>query len=97
MIDTPVKLTVSATDDGIPKPRGGRGGGRGGVGVKWILYRGNGQVSFEPAEAPAVYGQPIESTTQAKFTAPGSYWLQAIVSDGLLEAVHNVKVTVTPK
>ncbi|HYL37462.1 MAG TPA: hypothetical protein VEV17_16225 [Bryobacteraceae bacterium] len=90
---TPLKLTVSATDDGIPKPRAGRGG----VGVKWILYRGPGAVSFEPAETPPVYGKPVESATQVTFSAPGSYWLEAIVSDGLLEAVHNVKVTVTSK
>jgi hypothetical protein len=86
----PVKLSVSATDDGIPKPRGPRGG----LGIKWILYRGPAQVNFNPSESTPVYGKPLESTTEATFSRPGSYWLQAIASDGLLDAVHNVKVTV---
>jgi hypothetical protein len=85
-----VKLSVSATDDGIPKPRGARGG----LGIKWIMYRGPGAVTFKPAEAAPVQGKPAESSTEASFTEPGTYWLQAIASDGLLEAVHNVKVAV---
>lgn len=91
-----VKLSASATDDGVPKPRAGRGGrgGRGGVTIKWIEYRGPGQVTFNPAASEPVYGKPVESTTEATFSAPGSYWIQAVASDGLLETVHNVKVTV---
>jgi len=85
-----VKLSASAIDDGIPKPRGARGG----LGVKWIMYRGPGTVTFKPAETPPVQGKPVESNTEASFSAPGTYWLQAIASDGLLEAVRNVKVTV---
>jgi hypothetical protein len=84
------QLSASATDDGIPKPRGSRGG----VGIKWIMYRGPGAVAFKPAEAPPVQGKPVESNTEVTFTEPGSYWLQAIASDSLLESVHNFKVTV---
>jgi hypothetical protein len=85
----PVKLTASATDDGIPKPRGMRG-----LSIRWILYRGPGAVTFTPPDARATPGQPAQSATDAAFTAPGDYWLQAIASDGLLETVHNVRVTV---
>ena len=89
----PVSLSVTATDDGIPKPRSGRGGG-GGLEIQWILYRGPGAVTFKPQRTPPVYGKPVESSTEASFSEPGEYWLQAIASDGLLETVHNVKVTV---
>jgi hypothetical protein len=90
VVGKPVRLSVSATDDGIPKQRGGRGGVR----VRWILYRGPGPVTFIPSQTAPVYGKPIESTTEVTFGAPGAYWVQGIVSDGLLEAVHNVKVLV---
>jgi hypothetical protein len=91
-VGKPLKLTASATDDGIPKARGPRGG----TGIKWILYRGPGKVVFDPDATPPVYGKPVESSTTAVFGAPGSYWLQAVASDGLLDVAHNVKVTVTP-
>jgi hypothetical protein len=87
-----VRLTVSATDDGIPKPRGGRGGG---LRVRWIVYRGAARVNFAMPQSAPVYGRPVENTVEATFAAPGAYWVQAIVSDGLLESVHNVKVLVS--
>jgi hypothetical protein len=90
-----VALSASATDDGIPKPRGGRAGAGGiGLQIEWILYRGPGRVSFNPPRTPPAYGKPVESTTKVSFSSPGEYWLQAIASDGLLETPHNVKVTV---
>jgi hypothetical protein len=89
-VGKPVTLSVAATDDGIPKP-GGRGGG---VRVRWILYRGPGHVAFHPAQSTPVYGKPVETATEVTFTATGAYWLQAIVGDGLLESVHNIKVIV---
>ena len=95
ILGKPVKLTVSAADDGIPKPRGGKGG-NGGVRIRWILYRGPGNVVFNPSQTTPVYGKPVESTTEVAFTMPGNYWLQAIASDGLLESVHNIKVVVNP-
>ncbi len=90
-IGKPVKLSVSATDDGIPKQRAGRGGVR----ASWILYRGPAPVMFHPSQNAPVYGKPVESTTEVVFDTPGIYWLQARVSDGLLESAHTVKVTVT--
>jgi len=89
----PVTLTASATDDGIPKSRGGRGG----LSIKWILYRGPGDVKFEPEASAPIYGKPVEGTTQVTFTMPGAYWIRAIASDGLLEANHDIKITVTPQ
>ena len=88
-LGNPVKLTASATDDGIPKPRGPRG-----LSIRWILYRGPGTVSFSPSQG-TIAGPSVQSTTEATFTAPGTYWLQAIASDSLLETVHNIRVTVT--
>jgi len=90
-LGTPVKLSVSAVDDGIPKQNMGRGGVR----VRWILYRGPAAVAFRPSQNAPVYGKPVESTTEVTFSTPGNYWLQALVSDGLLESVHNIKVVVT--
>ena len=86
----PVTLTASAVDDGIPKSRGGHGG----LSIKWILYRGPGDVKFEPDASVPVYGKPVEATTQAIFSTPGAYWIRAIASDGLLEANHDIRVTV---
>ena len=89
-VGKPVKLTASATDDGIPAR--GRGG-RGGLSIKWIQYRGPGQVSFDPETTPGA-GKTADSTTMATFSAPGMYWIQAVASDGLLDAAHIIKVTV---
>jgi hypothetical protein len=111
------KLAVSATDDGIPKPRarstqsanngvarplpaGAAPAPRAQLGlrVRWILYRApaeGGAVTFEPdATRPVVGGQTADLTTEATFSAPGTYWLRAIASDGLLETPYDVKVTV---
>ncbi|HWZ30941.1 MAG TPA: hypothetical protein VNX18_06395 [Bryobacteraceae bacterium] len=90
-VGKPIKLTASATDDGIPITRGR--GGRGGLSFKWIQYRGPGQVTLDPESTP-VAGKIAESSTTATFSAPGVYWIQAVASDGLLEAVHTIKVTV---
>jgi hypothetical protein len=88
-------LTVTAVDDGLPKPRPGQTNA-GGVSIRWIQYRGPGPVTFDPPSEPAVYGKPVTSRTEATFTVPGSYWLRAIASDGALETFHDVTVTVNP-
>ena len=111
------KLAISASDDGIPKPRArstqsaNNGPGRPlpagaapapraqlGLRVRWILYRApadGGAVTFEPdTTRPVVGGQTADLTTEATFSAPGTYWLRAIASDGLLETPYDVKVTV---
>ena len=41
-----------------------------------------------------MYGKPIDLTTKVSFSAPGTYVLRAIVSDGQLESIHDVTVTV---
>lgn len=95
-VGTPLKLSVTATDDGIPKQRPGRGGfpPSGGVQISWILYRGPGRVQFNPARSARVYGKPSEGATEATFSVPGEYWLRAVADDGLLDVFHDVKVTV---
>jgi hypothetical protein len=103
-------VTVSATDDGLPKPlprpviatadaaipdlperRRVEG-----VRIKWILYRGPGKVEFDPDTNPVVYGKPVTLTSKVSFSAPGTYWLRAIASDGQLSSTHDVTVTVNP-
>ena len=65
-----------------------------GVRIRWVQYRGPGKVTFDPINAPAVYGKPVDLTTKATFSAPGTYVLRAIVSDGQLESIHEVSVLV---
>jgi hypothetical protein len=67
-----------------------------GLRIRWIQYRGPGKVTFDPSNAPAVYGKPVDLTTKASFSAPGTYLLRAIASDGQLESIHDVTVTVNP-
>lgn len=104
-----LKLTASATDDGIPKPRkrpaiGPDGapvaptGRPQGLWIRWILYRApatGGSVTFSNESSKPVYGQPVECPTDATFSAPGEYWLQAIANDGGLDSMFDVKVKVT--
>ncbi len=67
-----------------------------GLRIRWIQYRGPGKVTFDPDNAPAVYGKPVALTTKVSFSAPGTYLLRAIASDGQLESIHEVTVTVNP-
>lgn len=67
-----------------------------GLRIRWIQYRGPGKVTFDPTNAPAVYGKPVDLTTKVSFSAPGTYLLRAIVSDGQLESIHDVSVIVNP-
>jgi hypothetical protein len=97
------KLSITATDDGIPTPRAGDrmadGSVRGaleGVRVRWILYRGPGRVKFEPEVSPAVHGKPLTAQTTATFSAPGDYRIRAIASDGALFSTADVDVKVNP-
>jgi len=114
-IGGPATLTVSATDDGLPKPRlrltsntatatpgpapanvdvNQRRRRAEGLRIRWMQYRGPGQVTFDPANAPAVHGKPVDLTTKVSFSAPGTYLLRAIASDGQIESIHEVSVTV---
>lgn len=104
-------LSASATDDGLPKPLPHRAASSAdsaaipdlperrrqeGVVIKWIVYRAPGQVTFDQDSSPAVYGKPVSMTTKATFSTPGTYWLQAVASDGQLASTRDVKVTVNP-
>jgi hypothetical protein len=98
----PVTLTLSATDDGLPK------GGR--LAVIWSQYRGPGQVTFGDARFvvnPSALGgfwgwQPEmkdgKATATATFSEPGAYVLLATVADGRFgrsccQTVAQVRVT----
>lgn len=88
-------LTVTATDDGLPKPGPGDRGGRiQGVQIRWILYRGPARVEFDPDVSPAVYGKPLTSQTTVTFRAPGSYRIRAIATDGAMFSTFDVDVKV---
>ena len=104
------ELSVTATDDGLPLARAGRvsvapapGAAPGaagadslkqGVKISWTLYRGPGQVSFDPDASPLEFGKPVNLTSRATLSAPGVYVLRATATDGQLFSYHHVKVTV---
>src|SRR5436190_15692208 len=75
-------LTVSATDDGLPKRRGEPVG----MTVMWAKYRGPGAVTFA---APSAKLENGKATTAASFSEPGDYILQAVVDDGSGESAGN--------
>src|SRR5712692_10014122 len=75
-------LSVSATDDGLPK----RGGKTVGMTIVWAKYRGPGAVVFTPAKASIVDGKAVAT---ASFSEPGEYVLQAVVDDGSGEGAGN--------
>jgi hypothetical protein len=77
-----LKLTVSATDDGLPQRRGEPIG----MTVTWAKYRGPGAVTFSAPQARIAGGT---SSTVAGFSEPGEYVLQAVVDDGSGEAAGN--------
>lgn len=98
-------LTASATDDGLPKPyrrndsnpdRNAKPRRPVGVQIKWIQYRGPGKVTFDPDSSPVIHGQPVTLTSRVSFSAPGTYVLRAIASDGQLFTPSDVTVTVSP-
>jgi hypothetical protein len=97
--NTPLTLSVHATDDGIPTPRVRAGTPPSqvrpqGLRVRWIQYRGPGHVAFTIDRTTPTYGQPVDSTTRASFSEPGIYVVRAIASDGLLESIRDITVTV---
>jgi hypothetical protein len=119
IVGKPLKLSASATDDGIPKARRRPPPANGaaaatpmplppaatpkpratiGLRVKWILYRGpnsGGQLAFgEDSSKAAVGATTAELATDVTFSKPGTYWLRAIATDGLLETPYDLKVNV---
>ena len=79
---TSTTLSLSATDDGLPKRRGEPVG----MTVLWAKYRGPGDVRFSSTSAKLENGK---TTTSASFTEPGDYILQAVVDDGSGESAGN--------
>src|SRR5258705_11863350 len=89
-------LSVTANDDGHPKPIPDPTGRlQQGVRVRWIVYRGAGKVQFTPdIMSQRVYGKPATLETKVRFTAPGPYRLRAIASDGQTFSTSHVAVPV---
>jgi len=78
-------LTVSATDDGLPKRRVAPIGPVG-LTVFWTKFRGPGSVQFSEPQAKLANGK---ASTSATFSEPGDYVLQAVVDDGSGESAGN--------
>jgi hypothetical protein len=68
-----------------------------GVRIRWVHYRGEGKVTFDPPRLLPVHGQPVTLTSKVTFSAPGTYVLRAIASDNQLESFHDTTVTVRAK
>jgi hypothetical protein len=107
-VAAPVTLTALVTDDGLPKPRPPRQPRAGsfppaqtnsaterpkpGLAVSWFPYRGPAKVTFDTAgQIPVVNGQ---AAVTAHFSAPGTYVLQAVATDGALQVRVDVPITV---
>jgi len=109
-VASPVTLTASVTDDGLPKPqppRAPRPGTipqaqtnnaaerpRAGLSVTWMQYRGPAKVTFDSTGPIAVTNG--QAVTAAHFTTPGTYVLRATASDGALSTSADVAITVIP-
>jgi hypothetical protein len=83
-IERAARLTVSATDDGLPKKRASQEPL--GLTVEWEKFRGPGKVTFNAAKQPLHDGR-AEAT--ASFSEPGEYTLLAVVDDGSGESAGN--------
>ena len=89
-------VAATATDDGIPRPRGGEDAeAPPGLRVRWIHYRGPGVVTFSTPSVVGEHGRPVVAMTQVTFDTPGHYVLRAVAFDRLFEAWHDVSVIVT--
>ena len=102
-LPAPATIKLTVTDDGLPKQRTGEKGSDGvvtrgvdGVKVRWILYRGSGNVQFDPEVTPAVYGKPLVAETKVTFSMPGDYWIRAIASDVALFSFYDINLKVNP-
>jgi hypothetical protein len=76
------RISVSATDDGLPKRRGEPVG----MTVEWEKYRGPGAITFSQIKQPLKDGK---ADVTASFSEPGSYVLMAVVDDGSGESAGN--------
>jgi hypothetical protein len=71
----------------VPRPLAG-------LSYSWILYRGPAKVEFSPSGYAAVKSG-AKAVTTARFSAPGTYVLRALVSDSILETTKDVTVVVS--
>jgi hypothetical protein len=62
--------------------------------VTWTHWRGAGKVTFNPQTVVVKEGK---ASTQAVFSAPGTYVIRAYADDGVLLADSDITVTVTGK
>ena len=107
-----LELAVLAGDDGIPPPNpalakrtmrpgpktqavvDARRAAVTGLAVTWLHYRGGGRVTFDPPVQEV--GDDGRAVTTARFSAPGTYVLQAIADDTVFLTPVDITVTVNP-
>ena len=104
-------LTVSITDDGLPKPRAPRAprpaaGGFGAQvdrndtggpkGLNVSWLQYSGPVKVMFDNKGAIPVTNGQAATTARFSRPGTYLLRVTAADGALSATRDVTVTVTP-
>ena len=110
-VGTSLAIDAFVTDDGRPTARPSQSGSNARVegplsqamvrldrgvrlGVIWVVYRGDARaVTFEPRKIPVSDGK---ASTKVRFSAPGTYVLRAYADDGILVAVKDVTVNVSP-
>jgi hypothetical protein len=79
-------IVLNAPLKPVPRPLAG-------LSYSWILYRGPAKVEFSPAGyAPVKSGAKVVTT--ARFSAPGTYVLRALVSDSIFETTKDVTLVV---
>jgi hypothetical protein len=96
-VDAPVNVPqIAARGRGEVPPGATNPGGRGaapqGLNVSWIVWRGPGEVTFDPARIPVKDGVAV---TTATFKVPGQYVLRATANDTMHSNVGLVTVNVT--
>jgi hypothetical protein len=106
-VNTPVSLTATVTDDGLPKPRSVAPGDATaiqaqansstvarprGLTVSWMQIRGPAKIDFEPSAAIAVADGKADVT--ARFHERGTYVVRATANDGALSTRTDLTVTV---
>ena len=88
-----VTLTATASNPDVrPRGRGRRAAAT--LTIRWIHYRGPGQIFFsEPRIEPTAPGKPTTSTVQATFSTRGDYVVRAVASYEGLQTPFDIPVT----
>jgi hypothetical protein len=80
VVGQPLRMSAAVTDDGLPKARATQSTSPlAGLNVRWSKYRGPGPITFTTVVTPVTRGT---ATTEATFTQPGVYTVQALADDG---------------